>query len=127
MASTRSKNTSGNYCLEQRGIQQNAAYLVNKEYAYPQRVLTAGTGLVQGYMGNAVLAENPQDVESFLFGIGATNLVTPAASPFHAQLVQHPSLTMMDRKVPLILPDPLVVQNDQRQYPMPSRPLIVRP
>jgi len=83
----------------------------------------AGTGLLQGYMGNAVLAQNPQDIESFLFGIGANNLVTPAATPFEAQVQEHPSLTILDRRVPLVMPDDLVVPNDQRQYPMPSHPL----
>ena len=126
MASTRSINTPGNYYLKQQATQHGSSYLTDRQYAYPTRVLRAGTGLLQGYMGNAVLAQNPQDIESFLFGIGANNLVAPSTSPFEAQLVDHRSWTMLENRVPLVMPADLVVQNDQRQYPMPSSPLIVR-
>jgi hypothetical protein len=126
MASTRSKNTPGNYCLEQRAYTQGSSYVAERDYAYPKHVLMAGTGLLQGYMGNAVLAENPQDVESFLFGIGATNLVDPATQPFAAHLVEHPAYTIVDQRVPLVMPETLHVEPHQRQYPMPSGPLVVR-
>ena len=127
MASTRSRNTPGNYCLEQREVQHSINYIVDRDYAYVPQTLMAGDGLVQGRMGNAVLAQNPQDIESFLFGIGSTNLVTPAASPFSAQVMQHPALSIVDRQVQLLMPAPLTVQNDQRQYPMSSdKPLVIR-
>lgn len=126
MASTRSKNTPGNFYLKQQSTQHGASYVTDRQYAYPQQVLMAGTGVLQGYMGNAVLAQNPQDIESFLFGIGANNLITPAASPFQAQVVDHSSLTILDRRVPLVMPADLVVPNDQRQYPLPSGPLVTR-
>ena len=124
MASTRSINTPGNYYLKQQATQHGSSYVTDRPC--PQQVLMAGTGLLQGYMGNAVLAQNPQDIESFLFGIGANNMVTPAATPFQAHVQEHPSFTILDRRVPLVMPADLVVPNDQRQYPMPSHPLIVR-
>jgi hypothetical protein len=127
MASTRSKNTPGNYCLEQNAVKHTAQYFLDRDFAYPQVVTRAGDGLVQGRMGNAVLAQNPQDVESFLFGIGQTNLVTPATSPFTANLLEHRATTMMDHRVPLVMPENLVVHNDQRPGALSSSPLIVRP
>jgi hypothetical protein len=100
---------------------------LDRDFAYPHTVTRAGDGLVQGRMGNAVLAQNPQDVESFLFGIGQTNLVTPASTPFSANLLEHRATTMMDYRVPLVMPENLVVHNNQRQYPMASStPLNVR-
>jgi hypothetical protein len=103
MASTRSKNTPGNYCLEQRAVQQGAAYLVDRDYAYATPTLMAGNGLLQGRMGNAVLAQNPQDVESFLFGINSTNLVTPAPSPFTAEILLHPAQKSMCSNICAVL------------------------
>jgi len=126
MASTRSKNTLGNYCLEQNAFKHNAAYLLDRDFAYPSVVARAGDGLVQGRMGNAVLAQNPQDVESFLFGIGQTNLVTPEKAPFTANLLEHCAVTMMDHRVPLVMPKDLVVHKDQRPL-LVADPLIVRP
>ena len=120
MASTRSKNTRGNFYLKQQATQHGASYVTDRQFAYPQQVLKAGTGLIQGYMGNAVLAQNQQDIESFLFGIGANNLVAPSPEPFQAQIVDHDAWTILDHRVPLVMPMDLVVENDQRQYPMPS-------
>jgi hypothetical protein len=126
MASTRSINTPGNFYLKQQATQHGASYVTDRQFAYPNQVLTAGTGLIQGYMGNAVLAQNPQDIESFLFGIGANNLITPAATPFQAQIMDHSAWTMLDRRVPLVMPRDLVVEPNQRQYPLPSACLEIR-
>ena len=126
MASSRSKNTPGNYCLEQRAFQHGVDYCVDRDYAYVPRTLVAGDGLLQGRMGCDVLSKNPRDVESFLFGIGATNLVTPSTQPFSAHIVENSAMSIVDQRVPLIMPKDLSVQNDQRQYPMHSSTLVIR-
>jgi len=126
MASTRSKNTPGNYCLEQRAFQHGVEYCVDRDYAYVPRTLAAGDGLLQGRMGCDVLSQNPQDVESFLFGIGATNLVSPSPQPFSAQILENRAMSVVDQRVPLIMPQDLSVQNDQRQYPLSSSTLVIR-
>lgn len=125
MAATRSKNTPGNYCLEQRAIQTRASYALDRDFSTPQQVMMAGTGLLQGYTGNAVLSQNPQDIESFLLGIGATNLDKPANSPFQAHLTTNPAWTMLDQRVPMVLPEPLSAETKARF--LPSDPLLVRP
>ena len=116
MASTRSINCPGNYCVEQWSYNKQSAYSTYKEYAFADRTLLPGDGLLGARIPETELAGNPKDIESFLFGIGSTNLVTPQA-PLHPELKQMQSLAIMT-KVPLIMPKDLVIQNDQRQYPM---------
>lgn len=116
MASTRNKNTPGNYCMEQWSLGKSSAFSTYKDSVVPLQSMYAGDGLLPGRMGNPVLAKNPEDIESFLFGIGSTNLVTPK-SELRPELNNLPSLDMIDR-IPLILPEVLVIERNQRQYPM---------
>ena len=116
MSSTRSRNTPGNYCIEEWSYNKQSAYSTYKDYAFATPTYLAGDGLVQGRIPDTELANNPKDIESFLFGIGSTNLVTPQA-PVKPELKHIPSLDIM-KKIPLIMPINLVVHNDQRQYPM---------
>jgi len=116
MASTRNKNTPGNYCMEQWSLDKSSAFSTYKDSVVPVQSMYAGDGLVQGRVGNPVLAKNPEDIESFLFGIGSTNLANPKPD-VRPELNNLPSLDMIDR-IPLILPEVLVVERNQRQYPM---------
>jgi hypothetical protein len=116
MASTRNKNTPGNYCMEQWSLGKGSAYITYKDSVVPVHSMYAGDGLIQGRMGNPVLAKNPEDIESALFGIGSTNLVKPKPE-VKPELKNLPTLSMIDR-IPLILPEVLVVERNQRQYPM---------
>ena len=80
MASTRNKNTAGNYCLDQRQYSQMQKWALYENgssgKAYDTKL--AGNGFNPGQMPWTTLSHNPADIESFLFGINATNLVTPA-------------------------------------------------
>ena len=116
MASTRNKNTPGNYCMEQWSLDKSSAFVTYKDSVVPVQSMYAGDGLLPGRIGNPVLAKNPEDIESFLFGIGSTNLVSPK-SALQPELNDLPSLNIIDR-IPLILPEVLVVERNQRQYPM---------
>ena len=62
------------------------------------------------------LSSNACDIESQLFGIGSTNLVNPKK---HVQPKFHDvkSLNMIDR-LPMVIPEPLIVEKNQRPYPM---------
>ena len=80
MASTRNKNTPGNYCLDQKQYTDSSAWSLyangaNGE-AYDTRL--AGNGLNPGQLPWTTLSYNSADIESFLFGINSTNLVNPA-------------------------------------------------
>ena len=81
--------------------------------------MLAGDGLIQGHLPDTELAKNPNDIESFLFGIGSTNLVNPQ-TPVNPELKKHDSLSIVDRKVPLIMPKDLILEADQRPFPVPN-------
>jgi len=113
MASTRNKNQQGDYRVEQLANNQQLSYNTNKEYGIAKQTYLAGDGLIQGRVPDHLLARNPQDIESFLFGINSTNLVKPQG-PLSAQLKCISSASIIN-KVPLIMPDDLNMQPDQRQ------------
>lgn len=117
MASTRNKNTHGDYCLEKRAFDQQIHYTTNREYAFAPRTMNPGAGLLQGQLPDSSLSGNPNDIESFLFGIGSTNLVEPQA-PVKPELKQLPELSIVDRKVPLIMPKQFIVDENQRPFPI---------
>jgi hypothetical protein len=114
MASTRNRNTPGNYKAEQWSLEQNRIYQSYLHASRGQAITThfAGNGLVGGWMPHTELANNSIDIESFLHGTGSTNLVEPNAFVV-PQFKSIDSLNIADR-VPLLLPKPLYVEPNQR-------------
>lgn len=114
MASTRNKNTSGNYCLEERQYANASMYSLYKHSsggeAYDTKL--AGDGVLQGPVPWNKLSHNSADVESFLFGIGTTNLVNPMKS-FTPELAEISSQNFF-LKSPTYIPEPLVFEKHQR-------------
>ena len=119
MASTRNKNTPGNYCLDQRqnlGIETWQLYKNGANgYAYDTRL--AGNGLNHGQLPWNTLSHNPADIESFLFGINSTNLVKPADT-------LKPELKCLNtanlfESIPIIMPVPQAIPKYQRPFPIP--------
>lgn len=119
MASTSNKNTPGNYQAEQRAFVQQLQYSTNKEYAFASPTYKSGLGLNPGQLPNTELAKNPNDIESWLFGIGSTNLVNPQTS-LQAEVRNIPELSMIDRPVPLIMPKNFHLEPNQRPFPVPK-------
>lgn len=119
MASTRNKNTPGNYCLEQREYKESEQYTLYKYSQYGQAYNTklAGNGLNPGQMPWNTLSYNAPDVESFLRGINSTNLVNPAPV-FVPELKCLKSANVFE-KGPTFIPEPLVIEKNQRPYPIP--------
>lgn len=118
MTSTRNINTRGNYSLEQQdyGLSRNyTGYL----HAAQGRAYTASLPAI-GYnpsrMPRDTFSKNPIDVESMLFGINSTNLVSPQ-KPIKPQLKQIPTSKFFDR-LPVHMPKPLVIENNQRPHPI---------
>ena len=60
---------------------------------------------------------NPVEIESYLFGINANNLVQPQP-PVKPELHTIPEISFFNR-LPIIMPKPLVVENKQRPLPIP--------
>jgi len=114
MASTRAKNTPGDYATEQRQIKDIARYYAyensyNGEAVDPK---LPGDGLLSGRMVPTNFAFNPVDIETQLFGIGSTNLVNPKQEVI-LDKKELKSLDIID-KIPVFIPDRLVMERDQR-------------
>jgi len=121
MASTRNKNTPGNYCLEQReykGLEKYALY-PNSQYGSAYTTNLPGNGLLPAQIPWNKLSHNGPDTESFLFGINSTNLVNSSSLCFIPEITQLKSINIYD-KTHILLPEPLVIQKYQRPYPIPN-------
>jgi hypothetical protein len=116
MASTRTKNTIGNYDLEQWSNQSSVGYNTSIVYGAAPQTMLPGDGLLAGNVSRTQLAHNSCDVESSLFGINSTNLVSPRA-PLQANLKSIPTVPFFDR-LPVFIPHPLVVEDKQRPFPI---------
>jgi hypothetical protein len=114
MASTRNKNTPGDYNLEQFSLDRQRTYIhyEHSSYGKPVETMQAGNGLCHGRIAGWNLSHNTEDIESYLFGIGSTNLVSPKPDPTpeYKSLKQ---LHIADR-LTFIMPNPLVIQSGQR-------------
>ena len=119
MASTRNKNTPGNYCQDQRQNTQTESWQLYTNgangLAYDSRL--AGNGLNPGQMPWSTFSYNPVDIETFLFGIGSTNLVQPV-KPLRPELKCLSSANLV-KKQDIIMPVPLAVSKTQRPFPLP--------
>jgi len=117
MASTRNRNCPGDYVLEQAQNRSICSYSEygHSAYGYAKETMLPGDGLLQGRVAPTNLSGNSCDIESQLFGIGSTNLVKPKD---HVHPDLHPllSLHIIDR-LPVLVPEPLVVAKNQRPYP----------
>lgn len=112
MASTRNKNMSNEYCLEQKEnkhILDNRVY-IHRKYAFEDRLPCAGINV--GYRPNDVLSSNATDIESQLYGINTTNLVQKK-SPLVARLKKHKDISFFERSA-VYIPEPLIIENNQR-------------
>ena len=77
MSFTNNKNFIGNYNLEQEALKKQEEYLLFKNAPNGAAVSTylPGNGLLQGRVAPLPLTDFSCDIESFLYGIGSTNLV----------------------------------------------------
>jgi hypothetical protein len=118
MASTRNRNTRGDYALEQETFSQSRNYN-NYLYAAQGRAYQPSLptiGINPSRMPRNTLSKNPIDIESSLFGINSTNLVQPQ-KPVKPQLKRIPTSVFFER-LPVHMPKPLVVEINQRPYPI---------
>ena len=119
MASTRNKNTSSDYTLEQKvnaDTRDNNLYL-HSSAGRPITECIPSIGYTPSHMSRDALANNPIDIESSLYGIGSSNLVNPCEAV-------NPSIRNLDfkdffnRPNATIMPLPMVYNNNQRPYMM---------
>ena len=120
MASTRNKNTPGNYCLEQKEYKQNETYTLyaNSQYGAAYNTRLPGNGLMPAQIPWNKLSYNASDTEAFLFGINSTNLVNRSPC-FVPEIAQLQSTNIYENK-PVLMPEPLTIEKNQRPYPTPN-------
>jgi len=120
MASTRNLNTLGNYRLEQRQFHQSENYTLypNSQYGAAYDTKMPGNGLNPAQIPWTKLSNNAPDIESFLFGINATNLVNPAPC-FHPELKSFQTANVFEKEKTL-MPEPLVIEKHQRPFAVPN-------
>jgi hypothetical protein len=111
MASTRNKNSTGNYNLEQRNHTLASDYKLYAKLSHSDTRLP-GNGLNPGQIHGNKLSQNTADIESFLFGINSTNLVNPAVA-VTPNLFRLESAHIFDKQG-ILLPIPLHVEKGQR-------------
>jgi len=114
MASTRNKNSPGNYALETEGKLAQAQYKIDEMYSVPPETNQPGNGLLAGSVGPSKLSSNYCDIESVLRGIGSTNLVTPQPDVI-ANVYNLRELNVSNR-IPLILPKAYQHNNEERPF-----------
>ena len=114
MSSTTSKNTPGNYYMEQEAYKKQIEYTsyIHSSYGRPTVSYLPADGLAPARMPNTELANNSCDIESFLRGIGSVNLENPQM-PVIPSLKTLPSLSIIQR-LPKLMPNPLVIEPNQR-------------
>jgi len=107
MASTRNRNTPGDYRLEKGAYQKSCDYNTYETYGVPGASYYPGLGIAGAKMARTELANNSCDIESNLFGIGANNLESPQPNVV-PNMKQQKSLNFADR-VPFFMPKQLEV------------------
>jgi hypothetical protein len=120
MASTRNKNTPGDYCLEQKRYQDSTTYALypNSQHGVAYNTRLPGNGLLPSQISWNKLSYNAADTESFLFGIGSTNLVNPVPC-FTPEIAKLDSVNIYE-KGQVFMPEPLVIEKNQRPFPVPN-------
>jgi len=120
MASTRNKNTPGNYCLEQKQYYNLEQYTLypHSQYGSAYQTNLPGNGLNPAQIPGNKLSKNAADIESFLFGINSTNLVNPAPD-FTPELKNIKTMNIY-KKEKTYIPEPLVIEQNQRPFPIPQ-------
>lgn len=109
MASTRDRNTPGNYRMEQT---INTAHVGRNIAQHETVAYYPGDGLGPAKTARSALASNACDIESQLFGIGTANLENPQPIVV-PQLKQLKSLAVYD-KPKVLMPEPLNVSSVNR-------------
>jgi len=114
MACTRNKNTMIDYRQEELKKRNFMEY--NLSHGGNNQVQYAGNGLLQGRIYSSNLANNSTDIESHLFGINSTNLVSPEPI-FEPQFKNDLTVSNIYKKSNTIyMPEPLVIEKNQRPF-----------
>jgi hypothetical protein len=114
MASTRNKNSPGDYKLEKKANDTQSLYTTytNSSYGIAQTTYFPGDGLGGARVPTTELSENWCDIETQLRGIGMNNLENPKPE-VTPDIKSLKSLDVIDR-IPLLVPQPLIASTSER-------------
>ena len=117
MASQSLKNTYEMYCQNQTRNERMILTKLDKDAQIRKDQCIPDLGInMQGLIGgynNHVLSNNTADIESNLFGIGATNLAKPKTHRFHPSINNRNNCKFFDRPA-FVMPSNLSIDNNQR-------------
>jgi hypothetical protein len=112
MASSRNRNTTGNYEFEMQELNRFRNHILYKGSVSNDTTYYPGNGLLGCKNPNLILSNNYADIETVLFGIGSTNLVNPKKVE---NFIFHPfKILDVQERTKAILPEPLVVSKYNR-------------
>lgn len=112
MASSRNKNSIGNYKHEMIQLEKTRMHTYYTGSSIHQTTTYPGDGLLGCRNPNLALSNNYADIETDLFGIGSTNLVAPRIP--QAFTFQTFKVLDIQERSPVIMPLPLVVNKNNR-------------
>ena len=118
MASTRNKNSLGNYNLEQHQYRTISNYNSFENASCGSAYITSipDIGIIPSKVAPHHFSSNPIEIENMLFGINSTNLVNP--SPEIKPQLRTPRKSVFFQRQIIIMPKPLVIEPNQRPYPI---------
>lgn len=113
MASTRNKNTFGNYSLEQKQNMEKHSYFLFEPATRHQEILSAGNGFLRGNIPACQLSKNSVDIESFLRGINIVDLENKQYKVLTPEINQLPQLHMYEKPKIDLQPEPPAFYNNR--------------
>ncbi len=117
MTSSNLKNSFEMYCQDQTRQQRIMLTRLDKDSQIRTDRCIPDLGInMQGLHGgynNHVLSNNTADIESNLFGIGATNLAKPKTHGFNPSINDRNNCKFFDKPA-FVMPSNLVINNNQR-------------
>ena len=119
MTSTRNKNTRSDYNLERlysENIYNNKIFL-HSSYGKPYKESLPSLGPMPHNISRETQASNSIDIESQLFGIGSTNLVS-GCNYVNPDIKNLPLINYFERPDAVIMPVPMIYNNEQRPFPI---------
>ena len=119
MTSTRNRNTLIDYKLETKinsQINEHSLYL-HSANGRPISECIPSVGYTPSHMSNYALSNNPVDIESNLFGIGSTNLISQN-KPVEPSLKNLNFVDYFERNKTVIMPYPMVLNKKERPFPI---------
>ena len=112
MSSTRNRNMRSDYCLESKTYKKGENYNLFENKRVPKQTMLPCAGVNVGYIPSNELAWNAVNIESQLFGIGASNMI-------QRKEVEDPRVKKLDEisffeRMDIYIPEPLALEKKQR-------------